>query len=168
MLCVGETVLIYRIPPPSRLVMDWDPEVGYQSDQGITEPMWTYSKHPITLITPSFSFDGVDSYLLVVQDTADVVGFHIPLSADQQPCVRFRMSHRSMGFSGLGLYKGYTASRGAPFLRFRYKWNGDVPNKFLRTKHIKYSPVWDEYFDEETGRCVFQLGSKKIKVVDFV
>ncbi len=168
-LCIGYEFMVYKLPPLFRLVMDWDPKVGYRSDQGITDPMWTYSVGSLgSNSTPSFCFDGVDGYLLVAQDWGHVVGIHFPLSADQQPCVRFRIHHSPLPRLGLGLYKGCTGYKGKPICRFRYQWDGDVGDNFLGTQTAEDPHFTGIFFDEETGRCIFRQNTKVIKVVDFV
>ncbi len=75
--------------------MNQDPEVGLQTDREATPPIWTYCKGYLRSdSTPSFSFDGVDSYRLVVQYFTDVIGIYVPLAPDQHPSIRFRINHK--------------------------------------------------------------------------
>lgn len=166
-LAVSENIFIYRIPPLSRLVRNWDSEGEYQSGEDITLPMWTYSSI-ICLPSPSFTFDGVDSYRLVVQTLRSVVGIYIPLSPDQQPSVRFQIRRVPALPIGIGLYKGWMPRKDKPATRLGYDWDGNICASFTNAEgegHHSFSQV---LLDEETGRCILRKKCDVVEVVDFI
>ncbi len=76
LLITWSRILLYTVPPLIPLAVDWDPEIGYHTEQDVVEPTWAYSPTTISLTSPpSISFDGT-GYRLVLQISRIVVGIY--------------------------------------------------------------------------------------------
>lgn len=147
--------------------MDWDPAVGYRTEQDLAKPDWTYSQTTISVITPpSISFDGT-GYRLVIQVSRTVVGVYIPPSLDEQPSIRFRVP---LDFPILpSLYKGCILYEGGTAARVGYGWESDASETFIIEPGRGASVIPETLFDAETGRCLIKGNYlEKVQVVDFL
>lgn len=163
-------IKIYRIPPLSLLGKDQDSEVGNQSDDDITKPIWKYPNGTIDtdLTVPSFTFDGT-GYRLVFQAKRDIVGIYIPPSPEDSPCVHFRMSLQYVRPVVVGLRKGCGVIDDGPALRFGYGWDDDVNTNFVNGRDVVLQSVSSKMlFDEETGCCLARKSLEEVHVYEFL
>lgn len=150
------------------MVLDWDRETGYHSDETIANPSWVYLQEGSGPVHPgSFALDGT-GYRLVVQDTETILGFHIPLSPKKPPFVQFKMPlNYSMPVMN-GLYKGCTVHPNGTITRLRYGSDNDTIGNFVIHPEIHdWRVAPHTCFDEETGRCLLRV-NQEVWVLDFL
>ncbi|KAF9441995.1 hypothetical protein P691DRAFT_811522, partial [Macrolepiota fuliginosa MF-IS2] len=157
------------------------PEPQYTNDLEIPDrhapPRQAQWSHPLNKhgrVGFSRLFSNAAGYQQVMSTEFGVLGVVIPVSPDDSPCVikLSKLRHYPTVY-GLGLHRGYGASRPGRATRFGYSWDPSGPKTAYRNtwKGNFRVPGGDHRgvdFDEETGRFVYWKMGGNVCLVDFI